>query len=255
MRDGPLPVVPRSPGSIGDESPSIAPYSGGNQLLDALPAADSATLERDLTIVALKAHQATHSIGQAMTHIDFPIDAVLSVVATLKNGATVEVGTVGNESFVESEAALHSAVSSRTAFCQVEGRVGRMTLESFEGRMETSPVFARFMRHNVRATLFSTQQFTVCNVQHNVLQRSARWFAMTADRVGRPHFTLTPEFLAIMLGVRPTAVSEASDALQQTGAIDYRRGVVTIVDRGILERVACECYNACKASFAVSLLR
>ena len=222
---------------------SVVPFSCGNRLLDALPASESADLDADLTIVGLKAHQATHSIGRAMTHVDFPIDAVLSVVATLKNGITVEVGTVGSESFVESEAALHSAVSSRTAFCQVQGRVGRMSLERFEDRMETSAVFARYMRHNVRAVLFSAQQFTVCNVKHSIFQRSARWFAMTADRVGRPEFTLTPEFL------------DAATALEQTGAIEYRRGVVKVLDRGVLERVACECYNACKASFATSLLR
>jgi CRP-like cAMP-binding protein len=234
---------------------SVAPFSCGNRLLDALPASESADLAADLTIVALKAHQATHSIGRAMTHVDFPIDAVLSVVATLKNGTTVEVGTVGSESFVESEAALHSAVSSRTAFCQVQGRVGRMSLERFEERMDSSAVFARYMRHNVRAVLFSTQQFTVCNVKHSIFQRSARWFAMTADRVGRPEFTLSPEFLAIMLGVKPDGVSEAATALEQTGAIEYHRGVVKVLDPGVLERVACECYSACKASFATSLLR
>jgi CRP-like cAMP-binding protein len=233
-----------------------AGYSGGNHLLDALPAADSGDLERDLTIVDLRAHQSTHSIGKPITHVDFPIDAVLSVVATLKNGATVEVGTVGSESFVESEAVLHSAVSSRTSFCQVEGRVGRMSLERFDQRMETSAVFARFMRHNVRAVLFSAQQFTVCNIKHSILQRSARWFAMTEDRVGRPQFTLMLEFLAIMLGAQPTVVSDAVAALQQTGAIEYNRGgAVTIVDRGTLDRVACECYDVCKASFAASLIR
>src|SRR6202022_4221404 len=101
-------------------------YSSGNRLLDALPAGDFANLEQDITIVALSAHQSTNSIGRPLRHVDFPIDAVLSVVATLKNGDTVEVGTVGSEGFVESEAALASRVSSRTAFCQVRGRVGRM---------------------------------------------------------------------------------------------------------------------------------
>ncbi len=233
---------------------TVVQYSSGNRLLDALPASDFANLERDLTIVALKAHQSTHSVGRVMSHVDFPIDAVLSVVATLKNGDTVEVGTVGSESFVESEAALESSVSSRTSFCQVQGSVGRMSIACFEQRMETSVMFARFMRHNVRAVLFSSQQFTVCNVKHAVIQRCARWLAMTADRVGRPEFTLTLDFLAIMLGVPSARVSEAADALQLMGAIEYRQGVVTIVDRGRLERVTCECYEASKVAFAESLL-
>jgi CRP-like cAMP-binding protein len=233
---------------------TVVQYSSGNRLLDALPASDLASLERDLTVVALKAHQSTHSAGRVMNHVDFPIDAVLSVVATLKNGETVEVGTVGSESFVESEAVLESSLSSRTSFCQVQGSVGRMSIACFEQRMETSVMFARFMRRNVRAVLFSSQQFTACNVKHSVLQRCARWLAMTADRVGRPQLTLTLDFLAIMLGVPSASVAEAVDALRLMGAIEYRQAVVTVLDGGGLERVACECYEASKAAFAESLL-
>jgi CRP-like cAMP-binding protein len=232
---------------------SALPYSSGNRLLDALPAGDLTGLETDLTIVNLRAHQSTQSIGGTIRYVDFPIDAVLSVVATLKSGDTVEVGTVGSESFVESDAALNSPLSSRTAFCQVQGRVGRMMIDRFEDRMQTSAGFARFMRRNLGATLFSAQQFTVCNLKHLPLQRCARFLAMTADRVGRPEFALSHEFLAIMLGLRPAGVVEATAALELLGAISYRRSVVTIADRALLERASCECYRACRDSFSASL--
>jgi CRP-like cAMP-binding protein len=109
------------------------------------------------------------------------------------------------------------------------------------------------MRHNVRATLFSTQQFVACNAKHSVLQRCARWLCMTADRVGGAQFTLTHDFLSIMLGVRRAGVSEAADTLSRLGAIAYGRGVVTVVDKDILEGAACECYQACRRAFATSL--
>ena len=129
-----------------------------------------------------------------------------------------------------------------------------MTLESFERHMTASAPFARLMLHNVRATLFSAQQFTACNVKHSVQQRCARWLAMTVDRVGAPQFALTHDFLAIMLGVRRAGVSEAADALHRAGAIAYHRGQVTVLDRALLEAAACECYQACKDVFAASLI-
>jgi CRP-like cAMP-binding protein len=229
-------------------------HSLGNRLLDALPASDMVNLEGDLTIVPLRAHQSTHSIGRVITYVDFPIDAVISVVAMLVNGDTVEVGSVGSESFVESEAALGSPLSSRASFCQVQGLVGRMSIECFVRRMDTSVTFARLMRSSVRATLFSSQQFTVCNAMHSVLERCARWIAMTADRVGKPQFSLTHEFLAIMLGVRRASVTEAAEQLHQMGAIEYSRGVVTFVDAVVLGSIACECYKASKEAFATSLM-
>jgi CRP-like cAMP-binding protein len=228
-------------------------FFSGNHVLDALPPLDLAGVEHDLEIITLSAHQVTHSIGGAMHHVDFPIDAVLSVVATLVNGDTVEVGTVGCESFVETDAVLDATVSSRTSFCQVRGRVGRMSIERFEQRMAASPPFARLMRHNVRAALFSAQQFAACNVKHTVRQRCARWLCMTADRVGSAEFTLTHDFLSIMLGVRRAGVSEAADALHRIGAIEYRRGHVTILDKAILKGATCECYHACRQAFVSSL--
>jgi CRP-like cAMP-binding protein len=129
-----------------------------------------------------------------------------------------------------------------------------MSIECFVGRMDTSVTFARLMRSSVRATLFSSQQFTVCNAMHSVLERCARWIAMTADRVGKPQFSLTHEFLAIMLGVRRASVTEAADQLHQMGAIDYSRGVVTFVDAVVLEGIACECYKASKEAFVASLI-
>lgn len=228
-------------------------YSSGNRLLDALPRSDRAGLKTDVEIVTLAAHQFTHAVGGVMDHVDFPIDAVLSVVATLKNGDTVEVGTVGSEGFVESDAVLDSARAQRTSFCQVRGTVGRMSIRRFEARMENSRTFARSMRRNVRAALFSAQQFAACNAKHSILQRSARWLLMTEDRVGNNTFRLTHEFLAIMLGVRRSGVSESADQLQKLGAISYHRGAVIILDRGMLTGIACECYEACKLAFSSSL--
>jgi CRP-like cAMP-binding protein len=228
-------------------------YCSGNRLLDSLPLSDRADLEADLEIITIAPHKSTHSAGSVMGYVDFPIDAVLSVVATLENGDSVEVGTVGSEGFVESDAALGSALSQRSSFCQVGGTIGRMTIARFEARMAKSLPFARLMRRNVRAALFSAQQFAACNVKHSILQRCARWLSMTDDRVGNTDFTLTHEFLAIMLGVRRASVSEAADALQTMGAITYRRGAVTIVNRRLLNTTACECYEACKDAFAVAL--
>ena len=125
-----------------------------------------------------------------------------------------------------------------------------MPMARFAHRMETSRPFSRLMRNSVIAALFRTQQFAACNARHTVLQRCARWLLMTADRVGREQFSLTHDFLAIMLSVRRASVSEAANVLHRRGAIDYQRGVVTIVNASRLAGEACECYEACKLASA-----
>ena len=43
-----------------------------------------------------------------------------------------------------------------------------------------------------------------------------------------------------------TAVARS---LQSKGAIRYRRGVVDIMDRGVLEQGACECYGVIRRTY------
>src|SRR5579884_1596547 len=90
----------------------------------------------------------------------------------------------------------------------------------------------------------------VCSSDLPIEARCARWLLNVADRVHRPTFALTHDFLAIMLGVRRASVSEAAADLQRSGAITYHRGIVTILDRALLESRSCECYRETKRVFA-----
>ena len=92
-------------------------------------------------------------------------------------------------------------------------------------------------------------QSAACNHFHTLQQRCCRWMLMTHDRMHSDEFLLTQEFLAMMLGVQRTGVSEAAGTLQRAGLIRYRRGVVTILDRRGLQQRACECYGVAKREF------
>ncbi|MGY1721351.1 helix-turn-helix domain-containing protein [Blastococcus sp. SYSU DS0552] len=76
---------------------------------------------------------------------------------------------------------------------------------------------------------------------------------MTADRMDRPTFELTQHFLAQMLAVRRTSVSEVARSLAEDGCITYTRGAITIVDRPRLRDHACDCYGAIRRATDVTL--
>jgi hypothetical protein len=92
-------------------------------------------------------------------------------------------------------------------------------------------------------------QSAACAHLHRVEQRCCRWLLMTRDRMPSGDFLLTHEFLGMMLGVRRTSVTDVMGSLQKAGLIRYRRGHVTILDHGALERRACECYAISKLEF------
>ena len=108
-----------------------------------------------------------------------------------------------------------------------------------EGGSEFVGVLARYTQ------TWCTQlgQHAACNRLHPVGARCARWLLQTHDRVGRAELPLTQEFLASMLGVRRTSVTDVARQLQHQGLIRYQRGLIHVLDRPGLEAASCECYN------------
>ena len=228
-------------------------YTTGNLLLDSLCADDAAMLRNDVELVTLASRRWIAPYGGPRHHVDFPIDAVISVVATLRSGDSIEVGTIGREGFMETDAALESDTARRGSFCQVAGDVARMPLSRFRERMDANGAFARLMRRSVTATLFNVQQLAACNAKHRVEAQCARWLLMTRDRVGRDAFPLTHESLASLLGVRRASVSVAMQALEAAGSVVHARGVITIVGRAALRAASCECYEDCRDASRLAL--
>jgi len=69
-----------------------SPDPFGNRLLAALSEGTRRRVAGKLAVVALERQQFTNLYDAPMQTVDFPIDAVMSVVATLTNGSTLSVG-------------------------------------------------------------------------------------------------------------------------------------------------------------------
>ena len=78
---------------------------------------------------------------------------------------------------------------------------------------------------------------------HSVEARFCRWLLQSADRAESNIVQLTQDFLAEMLGVRRTSVTDVASHIQKLGLITYSRGVIKILDRPALLRMSCECYE------------
>ena len=102
---------------------------------------------------------------------------------------------------------------------------------------------------DMQVLIAQLMQTTACNALHDVQQRCARWLLMTHDRMHEEDFTLSHEFLAVMLGVKRQSVSVVAGVLQEAGLIRYVHGRVTVRNRKGLEAAACECYPLIRAHF------
>ena len=91
--------------------------------------------------------------------------------------------------------------------------------------------------------LSQARVIAACNALHSIGPGFCRWLLQSADRAASNTVTLTQALLAEILGVRRTSVTELASRIQSSGAISYSRGVIKILDRRVLEMLACECYQ------------
>jgi CRP-like cAMP-binding protein len=195
-------------------------------------------------------------MGEIVYHPEQPIEEVyfinrgiISWLAALEDGSTVEAGVIGPEG-VAGVAVVLGAISTPNqglAQSPVEAlkiRAGDLVVEFRRGG-KLHDLLLRF----VHTMFVQVTQTAACNRLHTLDQRLARWLLLTHDRLDGDQFTLTQDFVSRMLGVRRAGVSVAANALRQMGLIDYHRGDFKLLNHPALEDAACECYQIVKAEY------
>ena len=166
-----------------------------------------------------------------------------SVLSIANDEKAVEVGLCGSEGFVGLPLIAGLRSSATRTFMQVAGSGYRIEAGHFSKVLTECPdLRMRLMRFEQIAAM-QAGQIAACNRMHKVDSRTARWLAMSQDRLGGDEIPLTQEFLAHMLGARRASVSEAVSHLEKAGLIVHRRGALHVKDRGALVAAACECYK------------
>jgi len=217
------------------------PTQDSNHLLANLRPAYRKSLLTRLKPVSLPAREVLYEPDETPKYAHFMTSGVASIVSSMSNGSTAEVGIWGKEGLVESFQLLGTAPIPNRCFIQVAGTALRMPFNELRKEFLKNEELRQCVLQGVQSHGFILGQLAACNRLHEAEQRLARWLLMVYDRMESTTFFLTQEFLATMLGARRTTVTLAASALQRRGLIKYSRGRIQILDPESLERAACEC--------------
>ena len=217
-----------------------------NRLLADLPTDVYTCLRPALEPVAFALGDVVYDTGRRMEHIYFPTTAVVSLIYTMEDGATAEMGLVGNEGVVGIALFMGGETTPNQAVAQVAGGAFRMKAQALLEEFRRGGAFQLALLRYTQALITQISQTAVCNRLHPVEKRLCRWLLLTHDRVRSDELFMTQEFIAHMLGVRREGVTAAAHHLQKAGLIRYARGHITILDRARLEAAVCECYGVVK---------
>ena len=220
-----------------------------NRLLAALPAEDYQRLLPECKLVRLSLEHSLFDPAELPEYVYFPHQLAASIVCTMENGITVEVGFVGREGVVGIQAILGGGILPFRSFVQIAGDATRIPADRLKAEFDRGGALQKLILRYFQAFLTQVSQTAACNRLHTLEARFARWLLLAGDAIGSDDLLLTQEFAAQMLGVRRAGVTEAAGSLQRSALIRYTRGRVTILDRDGLEKVSCECYRTVRNEF------
>jgi len=221
-----------------------------NALLRLLNPQDLAALTPNLKRVPLDRNFLLVKANEPITTVYFPEDGVVSIVSDAPQGGRTEVGILGREGMSATNLLLGVETSPQETFVQVQGKSALaipadVILAAFEASAEVRRVLLRY----VQAFAEQVVQTAISNAHHSLQERLARWLLMCNDRLDGEEIALTHDFIAMMLAVRRTGVTDAIHILEGLGLIRARRGNITVLDRVRLEAHAGEAYGRPEAEY------
>ena len=226
-----------------------------NRLLAHLLSADPDFLLPQLRIVNLSFNDIIYEYGDSIDDVFFPLDSVVSNLAIMEDGTTIEISMVGREGVVGLTSVLGGGVARHWTRMCISGSLARLSASALEDLLTSNGTALKHIMRGYSSLVTQVSQRAVCHARHTVLERLAAWLLMIHDRVGGDNLKLTQEAIASRLGSRRAGVTVAAGMLQSIGAIEYRRGQLHITNRENLEKAVCECYALLKTDFDESAIQ
>ena len=224
-----------------------------------MPQFDQSTVEN--TLLKILSAESFDRLSGAMEHVELPLRHVLvdvdvvtthvcflesglgSMIATSSDDEAIEIGHIGREGASGMHVLLGVNTTPTRTFMQAAGYGIQVPMEAFKHALAADPDMANVLLKYVHTTVMQLAHSALANARYNMHERLARWILMCHDRLEGDNLPVTHEFLALMLGVRRSGVTNELHILEGIHAIRSTRGNVRILDRDKLIEVAGGCYG------------
>ena len=217
-----------------------------NHLLAGLSLEDRNRLLPDLQFVAMPLGKVLYESGDALRHVYFPVDCIVSLLYVMEDGASAEISVVGNEGLIGIALFMGGETTPSRAIVQSAGYAYRLDGQQLKDEFHRNGCLQVLLLRYTQALITQMAQTAVCNRLHSVDKQLCRWLLLSLDRLSSNQLNMTQDLIANMLGVRRNGVTEAAGKLQRLGVIKYARGQITVLNRPKLEQLSCECYAVVK---------
>ena len=114
-----------------------------NYLLAALPADELARLKSKLALVSFKLGDVLYESGDKMDYVYFPTTTIVSMLYVMENGATAEIGVVGNDGLIGNALFMGGDTTTSRAVIQSAGAAYRMNAKELKAEFALAGMFQK----------------------------------------------------------------------------------------------------------------
>jgi CRP-like cAMP-binding protein len=182
-------------------------------------------------------------------YVHFLERGIASVVAITSQAQRIEVSIVGPEGMTGTQVLSNLSETPLLTFVQVAGSALRMPIDRLTVVMAESATLRDLLLRYSHTQTIQIAHTALALSHFTVQQRLARWILMSHDRSDGNDLPMTHEFLALMLGVRRSGVTEALHVLEGDGMIKSLRAHVVVRDREKLKVTADGSYGCSEREY------
>ncbi|MBA3571093.1 MAG: Crp/Fnr family transcriptional regulator, partial [Pyrinomonadaceae bacterium] len=154
----------------------VAPSSSPNRnkILAALNEADYPNIFSQLEPVSLAQGEVIYEADSPMKYVYFPVTAVFSMLSSMEDGRTVEVGPVGHEGLVGLRIFLGADTSLDQVIVHVAGEAMRLRASVLKAAVSAQGGMSDKLVRYTQMLLAMTARSGACNKLHSTEQQLAR---------------------------------------------------------------------------------
>jgi CRP-like cAMP-binding protein len=213
-----------------------------------LGADDFTALNKHFRTIELRAGELLARPDDEIRTVYFPHSGIVSFLVEVAEGDMVQTGMVGRDGVVGAAQAIDDKVSINKIIVQLPGTASVIDRHPLREAILSGNGIRKLFAAHEQFFIADIQQTAACNALHPVEARMCRWMLRMMDLVGTD-VPLTQEYLAAMIGVRRSSVTDVAGRLQTDGIISYARGHIRIDNVQRLMESSCECHDAVNKNY------
>ncbi|MGF1622733.1 MAG: Crp/Fnr family transcriptional regulator [Rhodomicrobiaceae bacterium] len=187
--------------------------------------------------------------GQPPEFVYFPESGAVSIAACAPGDRLGHVGVYGYEGAGSAAALLGVTHSHFLEVVQFAGYAQRIAVRDLHDEMSACPELRSLLHSYAHILMTQIADTALANGSFRIDQRLARWVLMIQDRLRTSSIAVTHQRLSDLLGVRRSGVTDAVHLLEESRVIRARRGMIDVIDKRALQKLAAGCYGKPESAY------